>query len=196
MKKLALWTALLAGGLLLICAPACAQSPPATAQAPLAPPFEVLVGAGQIATASSGGAVTYKTTFETNLTAQFRYNLTDRFSLAVAATSDTAKVGRWLTVHNFLSPQPVNAYSYWAYDLTAQYFVVRGAQLSAFVFAGPSLYWADGHGKGGLVAGLGTCYALGKHFFVESQMSYRHEEGLIVPVANVIGISLLGGFRF
>ena len=190
-KSLVLFAAL---ALFCVALPALAQG--AAPNAPLAPPFEVMLSAGQIATASSGSAAAYKTSFETNLGAAFRWNVTDHVSLGLSATSDTAKIGRWLMVHQFVTPKPVQAYTYWAYDLTAQYFIVRGAQLSAFVFAGPSLYWADGHGKGGLVAGLGAQYALTKHWFIESQMTYRHEQGLIVPVANVYGMTLLGGFRF
>lgn len=166
------------------------------------PSFEAYLGGGQVTTAMAGNATTYSTQMETNVFVGFRWFPSTKkythFAIDASYLHDTAKIGRWLIVHNFVKIHPVNAYQYSAIALTGEYWLTRSDRGGIYSFIGPQVFLgtSDVPDKLGVTAGFGAQYTFFKKFFVESKLEYWHVEGFIVPIANVMVGKIAIGIRF
>ncbi len=158
--------------------------------------FAVTVGLGQVATATSGNALAYDVSFQTNYSLAARYDFSPKFAFGLSATQDTVKLARWLAVHNFLKPIDNDNYQYLAVDALVFYYPVRNEKAALFIMGGPTYYHATAINKVGLTAGIGADYALTKHLFLETAVKFRHVQDFLVPVANVFDAGLYFGWRF
>jgi len=173
--------------------PILAQTP----AAPALPSFEAYLGAGQVATATSGDSASYKVDFQTNVYAGFRWFPTEKFALDATFTHDSVSIGEWLVRHNFAPVSTSTAYHYSTLAVSAEYWLLRNKSGGIYAFAGPQYFFSfgDQQGKLGLSAGFGAQYAIG-HFFVETRAEYWHVQDYIVPVANVYVGRVGIGFKF
>ncbi len=183
--------------IILACA-AFAQAPaPASAPSVPLPSFEVYLGGGQVAVASSGNAVAYDVNFETNAFVGFRYFPTSKFAIDATYTHDSVSIAYWLARHDFTEPSSDRAYQYSALAVSAEYWLLRNGHGGLYAFVGPNYFIGTGgqDNKLGLSAGIGAQYALGR-FFLESRAEYWHVQQFLVPVANTYVGRIAVGFKF
>lgn len=161
--------------------------------------FQAYIGAGQTAIANSGNAIVYSSKFETSINAGFRYFPIERFAIDAQFFHDTAKVGRWLNEHHFISALPIDKYEYTTLGVYAEYWPVRNSAGGLFVFAGPQEFFATGKrgDRLGLAAGVGGQYTLIKKLFVESKAEYWHVQNFMgFDVVNTYNVSFSVGLKF
>lgn len=163
-------------------------------------PFEVFMGAGQVAVGRSGSASAYAIDFQTNLSLGFRWFPTSRFAVEAKYTHDTVSIGYWLARHQFLEPrQGIQAYQYSLLSVSAEYWPIKNDRGGMFVFAGPVLFHAsgvDGY-KGGVTAGVGAQYVIIGPFFLQTEAEFMHFSGILgLEEANTYNTSVHVGLRF
>jgi opacity protein-like surface antigen len=185
---------------LLLTGAVLAQTPAPVPATVTLPPFQAYIGVGQIATSTSGNAITYTTTFQTNLHAGFRFFPTKKFAVDMSYFHDNVRLGKWLVEHNFrqLIQGPIQGYEYSAFGVYAEYWPIRTASGGVFIFAGPQEFFGTGgiSSKLGLAAGAGAQYHLLGGIFVESKVSFWHVQDFLVPVGNVYNASISIGYQF
>ena len=171
---------------------------PILAQAKL-PSFQGAIGGGQVAASTSGNPIAYQVSWQTNVTAEFRYFPTEKFAISAQYTHDNVRIGYWLVRHNFFQTKPTEGIQYQAFNVCAEYWPVRSASGGVYVFAGPQEFWPTGGQKSalGLTAGVGAQYTLLGNFFVESRASFWHVQDIAqFKVVNTYDLALLFGYRF
>lgn len=184
--------------LALVSFAALAQTTAPVAQA--LPAFEVGLGVGQLATATTGNLQQSQVKFEANLSASFKWFPVEHFAVGVGVTRDTVKLSTWLVNHKFIEPKPLVAYQYTGVDLSAYYYPIRTIKGDLYVGLDTTAYFAPGASSGGTKIGFGATlggdYALGKGFAVGAYVRYRHVQDFLVPVANVVEPGIRFTFRF
>lgn|GEM_PF-2794996 len=158
-------------------------------------PFSITLGSGHI-WSGSGDWERSVNTAEAQVHLGGDWRFTDRFGLTFEYVRDTAELKEWLYEHRFTSELTETRYNYNVADLACRVTFNPGDRAEIYALAGGSFYKSGGLSKGGFLAGVGLDYGITDRAFLRVLMKYRHVEGFLVPVANVVETGFGIGFRF
>lgn len=155
---------------------------------------DAYLGVGRLLTSTEGNAVQYSNDFETNYNLGVRYQTGTKLSFNLNVMRDTARIGEYLLVHNYIEKAPVAKYQYTKIRPSVEYWFG-----DMYVFGGLPVFISPNDGidtKLGVEAGAGIRHKLYKKAFWQTEASFIHVQDFIVPVANMINWSFSIGYRF